>query len=472
MSDPRPAGARPHHPNSVADAQADVVVIGGGAAGMSAATAAAQAGASVMLMEAGQEPGGLLALQPWPLRDRFDLFGGLTGESYARSIERSARESGAELLANALVWDVDRDLNVSFAVGDTARRVRARCLVVATGSTDGVAPFQGWTLPGVVLLRETMAVLSGQGLSPGLRALVVGGGDAALTVTTGLLRSGAEAVTVACADPSISASRVLVEAAAAEGVDLLPGYRVSEALGEGVVERARIAPADGSVGKMIDMEVDSIILATHRIPDFRAASLLGVRASYREEMGGWVPRIDLNLRSSDRRVFIAGDASGVGNGASAIYGGRVAGLMAAADAGFVHPEHDRLAAEAADGIAARAGQVRASARQQVTRERVSHWGSLADSVVVCRCTGATLADISAAIEPAGTTAAEVRRLSRAGMGLCQGIYCDDPVAEIVAARTCTAVGDVGRPRARPPLRPIQLATLAGMHGRLQDLSFQ
>ena len=146
------------------------------------------------------------------------------------------------MLANALVWDVDRDLNVSFAVGDTARRVRARCLVVATGSTDGVAPFQGWTLPGVVLLRETMAVLSGQGLSPGLRALVVGGGDAALTVTTGLLRSGAEAVTVACADPSISASRVLVEAAAAEGVDLLPGYRVSEALGEGVVERARIAP--------------------------------------------------------------------------------------------------------------------------------------------------------------------------------------------------------------------------------------
>ena len=58
------------------------------------------------------------------------------------------------------------------------------------------------------------------------------------------------------------------------------------------------------------------------------------------------------------------------------------------------------------------------------------------------------------------------------MGLCQGIYCDDPVAEIVAAKTCTAVDDVGRPRARPPLRPIPLATLAGMHGGLQDLSFQ
>lgn len=452
--------------------EVDVVVIGGGAAGMSAATAAAQAGASVILMEAGQETGGLIALQAWPLRDRFDVFGGLTGEAYARATDRSARDAGAELLANALVWDVDRDLNVSFTIGEMAHRVRARRLVVATGSTDGVTPFPGWTMPGVVLLREAMAVLSSQGHSPGLRALVVGGGDAALTVTTALLRRGAEAVTVACADQSVPASRILVEEAAAEGVDILPGHRVSEALGERVVERAKIAPVDGAAAGTVDMEVDSVILATHRIPDFRAASLLGARASFREEMGGWVPQVDLNQRSSDHRVFIAGDASGVGNVASAIYGGRLAGLMAAADVGFTHPEHDRLAAEAVDGIAARTGARIASGRQQLARERIPDWSSLPESVVVCRCTGATLADISAAIEPAGTTAAEVRRLSRAGMGLCQGIYCDDPVAEIVAARTGTAVCVVGRPRARPPLRPIPLAALAGIYGRLQDLSFQ
>ena len=439
---------------------------------MSAATAAAQAGASVILMEAGQETGGLIALQAWPLRDRFDVFGGLTGEAYARATDRSARDAGAELLANALVWDVDRDLNVSFTIGEIAHRVRARRLVVATGSTDGVTPFPGWTLPGVVLLREAMAVLSSQDHSPGLRALVVGGGDAALTVTSGLLRRGAEAVAVACADPCISASRALVDATAAEGVDLLPGHRVSVALGEGIVERARITPTDGSAAGTIDMKVDSIILATHRIPDFRAASLLGASASFREEMGGWVPQVDPTQRGSDHRVFIAGDAAGVGNAASAIYGGRLAGLTAAADVGFIHPEHDRLASEAADGIAARTGERRASARQQMARERVSHWGSLAETVVVCRCTGATLADVSAAIEPAGKTAAEVRRLSHAGMGLCQGIYCDDTVAEIVAARTGTAIRDVGRPRARPPLRPIPLAALAGIYGRLQDLSVQ
>ncbi|MDD9994291.1 MAG: FAD-dependent oxidoreductase, partial [Dehalococcoidia bacterium] len=61
--------------------EVDVVVVGGGAAGMSAADAAAQAGASVILMEAGHETGGLIALQPWQLRDRFDMFGGLTGEA-------------------------------------------------------------------------------------------------------------------------------------------------------------------------------------------------------------------------------------------------------------------------------------------------------------------------------------------------------------------------------------------------------
>ena len=472
MSDLRQAGGGPHKPDSHTEAQADVVVIGGGAAGLSAAATAAEAGASVILVEAGQAPGGLLALQPWPLRDRFDMFGGLTGEAHARAMERSAREAGAELLANALVWDVDRDLRVSFAVGDAARRVAARRLIVATGSTDGVTPFPGWTLPGVVLLREAMAVLSSQGLSPGLRALVVGGGDAALTITTGLLRRGAETVAVACADPSISASRTLVEAAEAEGVEVLPGHRLEEAFGEGVVERARIAPADGVEGRIIDLEVDSIILATHRIPDFRAASLLGARASFGDEMGGWIPKVDPNLRSTDHRVFIAGDAAGVGNAASAIYGGRLAGLAAAADVGFIHRRHDLLAAEAADGTAVRAGARGASARQQMARQRAPVWDSLPDSVVVCRCTGARLADISAAIEPAGTKASEIRRLSRAGMGLCQGIYCDEPVAEIVAAKAGTDIRNIGRPRARPPLRPIPLAALAGIHGRLQDLSFE
>ena len=441
-------------------AEADVVVVGGGAAGMSAAATAAQAGASVVLLEAEPEPGGLFGLQPWALQDRLNLFGGLSGQGYTRSLSEALLRSGAEVHPGAAVWDVDRDLKVSFALGGKAHRIGSRRLVVATGSTDGVDPFPGWTLPGVTMLRDAMAMHCGRQAGPGLRPLIIGGGDAALTLAAEMMTAGAEAVTAVWGEPGTHASPNLMTRVRAAGVSLLPGHRVTEAQGDASVTRVSLAPPSASGSELVYVDVDMVILATHRVPDFRAASLLGVAAGYGEEMGGWIPKLDQSQRSSDERVFVAGDAGGVGSGAVAVYRGRLAGLSAAADLGFVHPEHDRIATEAAAGIELRKDAGRASAGQQMARDRRSQWHLLSDSVTVCRCTGATVGDIGAVIEPGGRSAAEIRRLSRAGMGWCQGRYCDEMVAEITAASAGISPHQVGMPRVRPPLHTIPLTALA------------
>lgn len=441
----------------------DVAVIGGGPAGLSAATAAAEAGASVLVLEAGAEPGGLFALQSQPLTDGLDLYGGATGPDYAGTLAEAARAAGAALMTSAPVWDVDPDLTISYAQDGIAGRVSARLLVVSTGSDDGVTVFPGWTMPGVLLLREAQRLMMQGRALPGRRALVVGGGDAALIVQQNLRGAGAEVVAVVDEQPSMSAAQRLLDEARAADVRLLPSHRVVAASGCNGVERVTVAPVGDVTDGATEIDVDLVVLATHRVPDFRAAALLGVTAACEDGLGGWVPALDGGLRSSDARVFVAGDASGVGSGAVSICQGRLAGLHAAADLGFRRPDFDAQVAEAVRLVAERrAGRGRRVAARAGAR------ASQPGSVVACRCTGATLGDVAAAIQSGNGTAAEVRRLSGTGMGVCQGRYCDELVSAVIAERTGRSAREIGRPRVRPPLLPISLQTLADLDDRRQD----
>jgi thioredoxin reductase len=456
--------------------QVDIVVIGGGPAGLSAAATAAGSGASVLVLEASRDFGGLLGGQPQPLRDRLDFYEGLAGRAYATTLQEHAMAAGARLVSDAPVFDVARDLEpditVSFTHGDAAEQVRARRLIVATGSTDGVSPFPGWTLPGVVLAREARS-----GLTRVTRAIVVGGGDEALIAAMNLRNAGAGEVTVVYGPPELTASEDVLKEATAAGVRLEPGHVILDAAGSDRVEKVTLGGCHGTQ----ELSVDCVVIATHRAPEFRVASLLGVKAAYEHDLGGWVPAIDDFFRTTDGAVLVAGDASGIENGAVAIAVGNLAGLHAAQDLGMHHPEADAITTEATEMIAVRRrgrrGEARAAARLRVTSPEGAQApmaeaplanSGLADSALACRCTGATLGDVRAAVGPGNASAPGVRRLSRAGMGICQGRYCDDVVALVIAEQTGRPVAAAGRPRTRSPVCPVTLSALAKLDGSGQD----
>ncbi len=456
----------------------DVVIVGGGPAGLSAAMTAAQAGTSVLVLEASREFGGLLGLQSQPLRDRLDLYEGMTGQAYVTALHRQARAAGAELIAGTPVWDVDPELTVSFTHSGTAERVNARQLIVATGSTDGVVTFPGWTLPGVLLSRAVQTTVSRWGARPGSRALVVGAGDEALIVARGLRDVGVEVVAVINDATEMTAMPDMLRDAERAGVRLLEGHVILGATGKVGVESVTVGKVEGCDESSAEvLAVDRVVLAPGRAPEFHVASLLGVKTAYQRDLGGWVPVVDESFRTSDRRVLMAGDASGIENGAVAISLGRLAGLRAAEALGLRHPGAAALAAEATGMIAerrlGRRGEARAAARRRVALDQGdrSDGGPRSvggDSVVACKCTGATLGDVRAAVAPGNGTAPEVRRLSGAGMGVCQGRYCDNLVTTVIAEQTGRPIADAGRPRGRAPVYPVTLATLAKLDDSGQD----
>lgn len=82
-----------------------------------------------------------------------------------------------------------------------------------------------------------------------------------------------------------------------------------------------------------------------------------------------------------------------------------------------------------------------------------------DDVLVCRCEEVSLGEIKEAVDRGATTLHELRRRTRAGMGLCQGRTCGTLAAQIIAQRTGTCPEDILPATSRPPVRSVTVREL-------------
>lgn len=83
-------------------------------------------------------------------------------------------------------------------------------------------------------------------------------------------------------------------------------------------------------------------------------------------------------------------------------------------------------------------------------------------VIICRCEEVTVKEVLKVINEGGTTVNEVKRLSRAGMGLCQGRICCRLVSQIISERTGRPLAQIEPTTFRPPVRPIPMGTMADL----------
>jgi NAD(P)H-nitrite reductase large subunit len=82
--------------------------------------------------------------------------------------------------------------------------------------------------------------------------------------------------------------------------------------------------------------------------------------------------------------------------------------------------------------------------------------------LLCRCEEIGADEIRRAVEAGARTVNDVKRQTRAGMGVCQGIYCVAEIAKMLVTPTGTTPGEVGPLTARPPVRLLPLGSLAGI----------
>ena len=450
----------------------DVLVVGAGPAGLAAALAARGAGASVILVDERVSPGGQYYKQPATEdeRGRMDAQARAGAALIARTLA-----AGVEVLDGTAVWGAERGrdgrLRIAALRDGTGLALVPRALVVATGAFERAPVLSGWTLPGVMTAGALQTMLRADGAVPRGRILVAGNGPLNLQVAAEAVRRGARVVGVveAAPAPAQAASLALLRAdpklaivgaatvarLRAAGVPVHWGCRVVGIAGADRAERVRIARHDdgtAEVSQTVEIVADIVAMGEGFSPADELPRLLGCRR-VPDGRGDLRTLRDPDGRSSLPDVFVAGEAGRFGGARVAEAEGQLAGRAAARDLGHEVPGRDdalRRSLARHETFQAALWRVFAAPAPDLVRADAS--------TAVCRCEALTLGQIRDAIaRHAVADLPTLKRLTRAGMGRCQGRYCAEALAGLLG-------GPTGDERAgfapQAPLRPVPLMALA------------
>ncbi len=295
---------------------ADVLVIGGGIAGMAAALQAAELGADVVLVDDGPELGGSV------------LAGDMAGE--AKELAARVARAGVEILAPAAAigWF---DGLVPVWCGSTLHQIRAGAHITATGSIEQPLMFEGNDLPGVMLCSGAERLASLYGVRPGKRAVIATTTDRGLESALALHDAGVAVAGVADARPA-GADEELAARLEREGIPLLRGTVVVRAFGRKKVKGAVVATlgGDGQPDSGTDRGIDCDLVAVSggSVPSGSLLLQAGAKARWDEDAGAYVPG------ETPPGVFAAGDVAGHVSPDDAEASGLLAGAEAALWLGY------------------------------------------------------------------------------------------------------------------------------------------
>ncbi|MRX83720.1 FAD-dependent oxidoreductase [Eggerthella guodeyinii] len=301
----------------------DVAVVGGGAAGIAAAQAAARQGARVLLLDREEKLGGILKQC---VHNGFGLhrFGvELTGPEYAqREIDALAAESAVDVLAGASVTSVDpgrpddgagAPLTVHAVDARGAHAYRARSVVLATGSRErglGALNMAGARPSGVFSAGSAQNFMNLQGCLPGRRAVILGSGDIGLIMARRLASQGAEVVGVHELMPHPSGlRRNVVQCLDDFGIPLHLSSTVTRLEGEGRLSAVYVSRVDPETIQAIPgteqrIACDTLLLSVGLLPENEVAKSAGVGLD--PVTGG--ARVDNRLATDVPGVFACGNA--------------------------------------------------------------------------------------------------------------------------------------------------------------------
>jgi NADPH-dependent 2,4-dienoyl-CoA reductase/sulfur reductase-like enzyme len=460
----------------------EMVILGAGPGGLAAAVEAARAGLSVTLLDESPKPGGQIFRQ---FQEGFQVTNpGMLGHDYARGrkllSEFETVRDQVELLDNAVVWALSEGNELAFYRGDASYSVRYKKMIIAAGAYDRPVPFPGWTLPGVLTAGGAQSLVKTQRVLPGENFLLVGTGPLQLALANQIADAGGSVKAVA------EAGRIedwfgLIKGALGQwqllgdavhylygvrkaGIPLLRNHIIVEAHGHGQVEEAVVAEVDKNwrpkPGPYHTFKVDTLCVGYGFVPSVELTRLAECEHRYDPLLGGWIPVRNDRMETTAPDVYAVGDCTGIAGSLVAIEEGRIAGLAAAQRLGHLTPM------EARDRMAPSRERLAGLKRLRQVLDRISMprpglYELAKDDTIVCRCEEITLGEVKAALADGATDMKEVKRMTRVGMGNCQGRMCGPALQEIIAGEKGLSPDRIGYLNPRPPVRPIPLGVLAG-----------
>ncbi|MDC7240458.1 MAG: FAD-dependent oxidoreductase [Spirochaetales bacterium] len=315
----------------------DLIVIGAGPAGLSAAAEAASRGLEVVVFDENEKPGGQLFKQIHKFFGSKEHKAKIWGFRIGEDLLRDAEEKGVRVVLDSVVCGLYQDREVLVQTGEKVVHYKADAVIVATGASENMVPFDGWTLPGVIGAGAAQTMMNLHGIKPGKKIVMLGSGNVGLVVSFQLLQAGCEVLAVVDASPRVGGYGVHAAKLARCGVPFHLSHTVIEASGEESVERVTIGQVDKNwqivEGTEKTFDADTLCLAVGLSPMSQLLKMAG--CEMKETPLGFVPRCDSLGRTSIPGIFVAGDVSGIEEASAAMIEGRISGAAAAEYLGFL-----------------------------------------------------------------------------------------------------------------------------------------
>lgn len=451
-------------------AQPRVIIIGAGPAGVRCAQTLVAAGLRPTVIDENRRDGGqIYRRQPENFtRPYAKLYGTEADKAQALHQSFDALRGQIDYQPETLAWNI-ADRKVHVVCGERTKALPYDALVICSGATDRLMPVKGWHHAGTYSLGAAQIALKAQACAIGSQVVFMGSGPLLYLVASQYVKAGANVTAVLDTSPFMRRVAALPKLLARpavlrngfalvanlkrRGVQVLTGITPLEIKGSPEAGVQGVVIRDNR-GNERSFACDAVGMGYHLRPETQLADLARCAFRFDHETRQWLPEVGEDGRTSVPGVYLAGDGMKVLGADAAEIGGRLAAMAVLKDFHLKVSDNDlrKLRADQATMDRFRQGLVQAFPwpAQQAAQ--------LPDEAIVCRCESITAGELRHTVcEKGAQEANRAKALCRVGMGRCQGRYCGNAGAEIIAHAAGIPVEQVGRLRGQAPVKPLSMA---------------
>lgn len=439
----------------------DLLIVGAGPAGMSAAVEASRHAVRPLVIDNRPEPGGNIFASLGSNRqhraDRMKIF----GRDYTKGIKLldafldAVADKKVSYYPSTRLWRLEQGGGYAFDGPGISRAGQAHKILLATGAQERPMPLPGWILPGVMGVGAAQILMKSGGDLPDGDIIIVGAGPLPLLLAEQLATASrrVRAMVEPAGASALSAGRIL-EATSAPSM----AFKGLTLLGKRILRRTtvwrnatdiEIIGTDHATGvrfrsrKAVTVEATNVLIHDGLVPNLNPMRAVGLDCAYCTEQQTW------HAQSSDI-IHVVGD------------GARILGVDAAIISG-------RIAVQQICGVAVSDRDRKLFRKQQAFRRFIDRVyppvrtaRTAKPDTVLCRCEMIRAGAVEGAIAVHGANPNAIKRALRFGMGPCQGRFCAHSLADFCGVKMHQSPDRVGLPRGRNPILPVSFQTLCDL----------